>query len=64
MNEFDDVSKVEKFVLSEEEYSKRTDTFRNFKKKMQAVNPNFMKSDGESVYQDFMKEEAEAITVG
>jgi len=43
-NEFDDVSKVEKYKISEENYSQRDDTFRNFKKKMQAVNPNFMKN--------------------
>ena len=29
--EFDDVSKVEKYKISEADYSKRTDTFRNFK---------------------------------
>jgi len=30
-NEFDDVSKVEKYKISEESYSKRDDTFRSFK---------------------------------
>ena len=63
-NEFDDVSKVEKFKISEEEYAKRDDTFRNFKKNMLAKNPNFMNAQGESVYNDFMKEEAEQLSVG
>ena len=64
MNEFDDVSKVEKFVMKDEDYAKREDTFRNFKKKMQHVHPYFTNQKGESVYTDFMKEEAEAIAVG
>lgn len=63
--EFDDVSKVEKYEISEKDYSKRTDTFRSFKQRMQAAgNPNFVKPDGDSVYEDFMKDESEAMSVG
>ena len=64
-NEFDDVSKVEKYKISEEAYNKRDDTFRSFKQRMQAAgNSNFVKKDGESIYEDFMKEEAEEIKEG
>jgi len=52
-NEWDDVSKVEKYEISEQDYSKRDDTFRVFKDKMLKQNPNFMKPDGESIYEDF-----------
>ena len=31
---FDDMEQVEKYVISEEKYEERKDTFRNFKKKM------------------------------
>ena len=63
-NEFDDVSKVEKYKISEADYSKRDDTFRAFKQRMQAAgHQNFQKKDGESIYEDFMKEEAEAMQV-
>ena len=62
VNEFDDVSKVEKYEISEADYAKRDDTFRSFKERMEAAgNPNFVKPDGESIYEDFMKEEAETI---
>ena len=64
MGEFEDVSKVEKYKISDENYAKRGGNFRDFKKKMMAANPNFMNAGGESTYTDFMKEEAEAITVG
>ena len=63
-NEFDDVSKVEKYQISEEDYSKRDDSFRNFKKKMLEQNPNFMNAQGESALNDFLKEEAEKLAVG
>ena len=34
MSELEDVSKVEKYTISEEEYSKRDDTFRKYKEDM------------------------------
>ena len=62
-SQFDDVSKVEKYKISEKDYAKRDDTFRNFKSKMMAANPNFMNNAGDSAYEDFQKEEAEVIEV-
>mgnify|MGYP006893489471 CR=1 len=39
--EFEDVSKVEKYTISDADYDKREDSFRNFKKRQLALNPNF-----------------------
>ena len=65
VNEFDDVSKVEKYKISDEDYNKRDDTFRAFKARMQAAgHKNFTNQNDESIYEDFMKAEAEAIEVG
>jgi len=64
VGQWDDVSKVEKYNISEEDYNKRDDTFRKFKTDMQKKNPNFMKPNGDSAYDDFQKEEADAIKVG
>ena len=59
---------VEKYEISEQDYNKRDDTFRAFKKKMMAQNPNFMKQNQEAeedkINDDFQKEEAEAISTG
>lgn len=41
MGEFEDVSQVEKFVISEEDYDKRHDNFRKFREKQIASNPNY-----------------------
>lgn len=64
VGQWDDVSKVEKYTISEDDYNKRDDSFRKFKQDMQKKNPNFMKKDGDSAYVDFQKEEAEAIKIG
>ena len=65
VGEFEDVSKVEKYTISEEDYNKRDDTFRKFKERMQAENPNCMKPDAAgSAYDEFQKEEAMAVEVG
>ncbi len=53
VGQWEDVSKVEKYTISEEDYNKRDDTFRKFKEEMQKVNPNFMKPNGDSAYDDF-----------
>jgi hypothetical protein len=53
LGEFEDVSKVEKYTISEEDYDKRDDTFRKFKSEIQNHNPNFMKPNGDSAYEDF-----------
>lgn len=41
---FDDLDTVEKYVISDEKYEERKDTFRNFKKQMMSKNPDFMKA--------------------
>jgi tubulin-folding cofactor B len=51
--QLEDVSQVEKYQISEEEYNKRDDTFRKFKAKMQQVDPNFMKKSGNKIPDDF-----------
>ena len=63
VGEFDDVSKVEKYKISDDAYNKRGNNFRDFKAKMMAQNPNFMNAHGESSYTDYMKDEAEKIKV-
>ena len=40
-NEFEDVSRVEKYNISEEAYGKRDDTFRKFKDDQMKHNPAF-----------------------
>ena len=62
--QFEDVSQVEKYQISEEEYNKRDDTFRKFKTDMQKKDPTFMKKTGNKIPDDFQKEEADKVTVG
>ena len=63
LGEFDDVSKVEKFTISDEEYNKRDDTFRKFRERQLKINPNFKSYVGE-VDADHQKESALKIEVG
>jgi tubulin-folding cofactor B len=53
LSEFEDLSKVEKYEISEESYSKRDDTFRKFKEDMQKKDPNFMKTTQSKITDDF-----------
>lgn len=53
MSELEDVSQVEKYQISEEEYSKRDDTFRKFKQDMQKKDPNFFKKTDNKIPADF-----------
>ena len=62
--QLEDVSQVEKYQISEEEYNKRDDTFRKFKADMQKKDPNFMKKSGNKIPDDFQKEEAEQVAIG
>ena len=64
LSQFEDVSQVEKYQISEEEYNKRDDTFRKFKADMQKKNPNFMKKSENKIPDDFQKEDADQVTVG
>lgn len=60
----EDVSQVEKYQMSNEEYDKRDDTFRKFKAERQKVDPNFMKVTVAKIPADFQKEEADQVSVG
>lgn len=62
--DLDDVSQVEKYQISEEEYAKRDDTFRKFKEDRQKVDPTFMKQSASKIPADFQKEEADALSAG
>lgn len=53
MSQLEDVSQVEKYQISEEEYSKRDDTFRKFKEQQQKKDPKFMKSTVNKIPDDF-----------
>ena len=64
MSELDDLSGVQKFEISEEQYAKRDDTFRKFKQEMQKKDPNFMKKSGQAIPADFQKAEADQIQAG
>eukprot|EP00002_Diphylleia_rotans_P003017 TRINITY_DN12009_c0_g1_i2.p1 TRINITY_DN12009_c0_g1~~TRINITY_DN12009_c0_g1_i2.p1 ORF type:complete len:256 (-),score=59.18 TRINITY_DN12009_c0_g1_i2:299-1066(-) len=62
----DDTSRVEKFKLSDEEYSKRENTYRKFKEEQLKKNPNwtpFPKPEKAEVTDETGKEEAEGIKV-
>jgi len=65
---FDDVSKVEKFTISEEAYSKRTDNVRAFKEKMIDQQKAELLQQGivpaEALHDDSYKEAAAHIHVG
>ena len=61
--EFEDVSKVEKYVMADADYAKRDDTFRKFRERQLAANPNFKSYLGQ-VDKDHQKEEAQAIETG
>ena len=39
--EFEDLSKVEKYVMDDAEYDKRDDSFRKFRERQLKANPNF-----------------------
>lgn len=62
--QLEDVSQVEKYQISEEEYNKRDDTFRKFKTDMQKKDPNFMKKSVSKIPDDFQKEEADQVSAG
>merc|ERR1711939_1060205 len=65
MGEFDDVSKVEKYVMSEDAYNQRDDTFRKFKQQQMANNPKFAEAmNSKKIPEDFQKEDADKMEVG
>ena len=47
LGEFEDVSQVEKYVMNDEDYDKRDDTFRKFRERQLKSNPNFKSYLGE-----------------
>ena len=61
MAQLEDVSQVEKYQISEEEYSKRDNTFRKFKEEVKKKNPNFFSKTQQKIPENFQEEEAKAI---
>ena len=59
---FDDLSTFEKYVISDDKYNERENTFRAFKKKALAENPNAFKKKAGPV-PDYQKEEASNIDI-
>ena len=63
MSEFEDVTRIDKFQISEQEYDKRADSFRKFRERQLKTNPNFQCYLGQ-VDVDFEKDEALQIQKG
>ena len=63
LGEFDDLSKVEKYEISEADYDKRDDTYRKFRERQRKANPNFTGYLGE-VPLEFQLEESKLVAVG
>ena len=61
--EFEDLTKVEKYVMSDAEYDKRDDSFRKFRERQLKANPNFKSYVGQ-VDVNHQKEDADKIQVG
>jgi hypothetical protein len=62
--ELEDLSQVEKYMISEEDYDKLPDNFRKFKEKLLKAHPEWVKSKPkEPKGEDYMKEEAMSLTV-
>lgn len=61
--EFDDLSAVEKYEISDADYDKRDDTFRKFRERQLKMNPNF-KSYAGQLDIDHELEESKAVEVG
>lgn len=65
LGEFEDLSKVDKYVMTDADYDKRDDSYRKFRQRMLKANPNFLDYAGQvKLDKDHLKEEAEAISVG
>lgn len=66
--EIEDMSSIEKYKISEEDYDKLGDNFKKWKKDFLEKNPQFKKPeptiDIQSYDPDFMKEIADKIAVG
>lgn len=62
--ELEDLSQVEKYMISEEDYDKLPDTFRKFKERLLKANPDLVKTKKqEPKGEDYMKEEAMNLSV-
>lgn len=57
--DIDDVSKIAKYEISEDDYNKQPDNFRKFKEKLVKANPDLAPKKEKIVKdEDYMKEEA------
>lgn len=63
LKDLDDLSKVQKYEISENDYEQRDNTFRKFKEKMIQENPNFMNAHQAQIVPDYQKAEASLISV-
>ncbi|EAR84463.1 tubulin folding cofactor B (macronuclear) [Tetrahymena thermophila SB210] len=67
LKDIDDVSKVNKYTMSEEDYDKLQDNFRKFKKQLLENNPELAAKQNNPVIiteEDYLKEEAEQMKKG
>ena len=53
MQDLEDVTKVEKYEISEDDYNKREGTFRKFKEEMMKKDPKFMEKNASKIPADF-----------
>ena len=44
LKDLDDLTKVQKYEISDDDYNQRDNTFKKYKQKMMQENPDFMKA--------------------
>eukprot|EP00350_Pseudokeronopsis_sp_OXSARD2_P012799 CAMPEP_0170556620 /NCGR_PEP_ID=MMETSP0211-20121228/17805_1 /TAXON_ID=311385 /ORGANISM="Pseudokeronopsis sp., Strain OXSARD2" /LENGTH=124 /DNA_ID=CAMNT_0010867069 /DNA_START=190 /DNA_END=564 /DNA_ORIENTATION=+ len=62
--QLEDVSQIEKYQISEEEYGKRENTFKKYKQEMQKQNPDYFKKTQNKIPEDFQQAEAALVQPG
>jgi len=63
-NNLEDVSQIDKYMISEEDYDKLPDNFRKFKETLIKNNPHLKKEEVPKKDDDYMREEAQVLQVG